>query len=511
MEQNTMQLIWQGFANIWAPYHIFLMVAGVTGGIVAGALPGIGPALAIALLIPFSLVMGTMPGMVLLGAIWCGCTYGGSITATLFKVPGTPASMATTFDAYPMTEKGEGDIALTTCLVSSVIGGIVGAALLLWLFVPLSEVALRFSKPEYFWLCVFGLTAVSSVSGKNIRMGIMSVLLGLAIRMLGMDPTYGMPRFTGGNITLMQGVDLVSALVGIFAFSQVLEMSSLGAASGVNYTQRKSGELIRTTLGRMFSRCKATIVRSAIIGTIVGILPGTGTSIASIISYNEAMRWSKTPETFGKGEIEGVVASETANNAVIGGSCIPMMALAIPGCPAAAVIMGAFMSHGIVPGSKLLVESGELAFTFIWVLIMVNLFMLVIGFYMGRPIAKTVQLPPWYIAPTILLLCSIGTYSVRNSLFDIYVMVGLGLFTFFGRKVGIAPAPLALGMVLGPITEEALNAALVMAQASESLWRTMIARPICLVLIGLTLLSLLTPLMIRKKSSRAAVPQPGGC
>ena len=503
MEINTFDLALNGLWACLEPYHLVLMVAGMAAGIVAGAMPGIGPSMAVALILPFTLGMGPVTGLILLGSLWVGATYGGSITAILFKVPGTPASVATTLDGYPMAQKGEGDVAIVTGLLSSTVGGIVGALFLLFLFVPLSRIALKFSKPEYFWLCVFGLTAISSISAKNVLMGVTAVVLGLLIQTVGIDPMYGMPRFTFGSAELMQGINLVPALIGIFAFPQMLDMILNTEGRNIPYHQRGAKELITHVFRYLFTKCKAIMARSSIIGTFIGILPGTGTSIASIIGYNEAVRWDKHPEKYGTGCIEGVCASETANNAVIGGSCIPMMALAIPGCPTAAIIMGAFLTHGIVPGSSLLIKSGDIAFVFIDALIFLNIVMFAVGFFMGRPIAKSQKLPPFYLAPLIMVLCVLGAFSIRNSMTDVYIMLTIGVFVFLGNKVGLPSAPLALGVVLGSIAEEALSASLFMAEAEGGVFQTMFMRPLCMVLIAVSILSAMTPLFTRKKQKKA--------
>lgn len=498
---SILSLTLHGFAQLFTVYHLGLMVLGMAGGIVAGALPGIGPSMAVALLLPFTLTMGPITGMILLGAIWVGAIYGGSITAILFKVPGTPASVATTLDGYPMTQKGEGDMAIVTALLSSCFGGLVGAILLLFLFVPLSQISLKFSKPEYFWLCVFGLTAISSISAKNVLMGVTAVILGLLISTIGMDPIMGTPRFTFGNFALMQGVHLVPALIGVFAFPQLCEMILHTESYEVKYHQRGARELLSGVGAYLIRNCKIILARSSILGTLIGVLPGAGTSIASIIGYNEAMRWDKHPEKYGTGCMEGVAASESANNGVIGGSCIPMMALAIPGCPTAAIIMGAFLTHGIVPGSHLLEKSGDIAFVFICSLVVLNFIMVAVGFFMGRPIAKVQKLPAFYIAPLIMVLCLLGAYTIRNSMTDVYIMLTIGISVFLGNKVGLPSAPVALGIVLGSIAEEALSVSLYMAQAEGSLLGTLIMRPICLVLIAICIVSALSPFFMKKSKS----------
>jgi putative tricarboxylic transport membrane protein len=266
------------------------------------------------------------------------------------------------------------------------------------------------------------------------------------------------------------------------------------------YTQTK--RLVPKVISEVWQKCKTNLLRSSIIGTIVGMLPGAGGPIASIIAYNEAVRWDKDPSRYGKGAADGIIASESANNAVIGGSLIPMMSLGIPGCPAAAVVMGGLLAHGIIPGSKLLVESGDIAYTFILSLITTNIIMLGIGYFMLRGTVYILKVPAHWVAPIILILSVIGSYAIRNSLLDVTAMVGAGIFSYLLAKVNVDPGPLSLGVVLGPIAEEALGVSLVIAKAKGSILEYLFFRPLCITLIIITILSALTPLFLSFRKKR---------
>lgn len=501
MEQNLLSLIANGFVTSLHPYHVLLSFLGVSAGICVGALPGLTATMAVALLVPVTFGMTPESGLVLLGAIWCGAIYGGSNAAILLNIPGTPSSVATTFDGYPMTKRGDADKALLASLTASVFGGIVGVLILMSAFGPLARLSVKFGKQEYFWLCVFGLTTISAMSSKNIMKGLLGASLGLLLCTIGLDPIAGTPRFTFGSQTLIEGVQLVPALIGIFALAQMLMLMERDEKFIAEY--RRTKNLISHVFRKMFGACKANLMRSSIIGSFVGMLPGAGGPVGSIIAYNEAVRWDKAPEKYGKGAMEGIIASESANNAVIGGALVPMMGLGIPGCPAAAVVMGGLLVHGIVPGSKLLVESGPVAYTFICSLVVTNLIMLVVGYFMLQASAYILKIPARWIAPIILVLSVIGSYALRNSMADVYVMIGCGLLSYLLAKVGVDPGPFSLGLVLGPIAEDALGVSLVIGQAKGSLLTVLFLRPISIVLIVLSIISALTPVLLTARKNRS--------
>jgi len=501
MESNLMILFINGFTNALHPYHIILMCLGVIGGIIIGTLPGLTATMATALLVPFTFRMNPSAGLVLLGAVWCGGVYGGANSAILLNIPGTPSSFATTLDGYPLTKRGDADLALIMSLISSVIGGIFGVLVLAALFAPLARFSVKFGKAEYFWLCIFGLTTISALSSKDLLKGLLGGAIGLLLGTIGLSPISAGPRFTFGYMPLIQGVALIPALIGMFAFSQALTMVEHDEKYIATYKHRKG--ITKKVFKYLFSKCKLLLLKSSIIGTFIGILPGAGGSVASIISYNEARRSDKNPEKYGEGAIEGIIASETANNAVIGGACIPMLGLGIPGAPVAAIIMGGLLAHGIIPGSKLLVESGNIAYDFIAALLLSNIIMLFIGYFMIKLTANCLRIPSYFIVPIILVLSTIGSYTMRNSLLDVKIMFIVGILSFILSKVGISPAPMSLGLILGPIAEESLGISLVIAKAKGSILQVLVCRPLSILLILLSIITMLTPIFLEKYKKRS--------
>ena len=334
--------------HLFEPLNIILMLAGLTGGIIIGALPGLSATMGVALMVPATFAMNPTSGLIMLGAIYAGAIYGGANSAILICTPGTPSSVATTFDGWPLCQKGRADLGLYTSLLSSAFGGIVGTLFLLCLGGSLARFALQFGGPESFWLCLFGLSTIAVMTPDNMGKGIVSGAVGILVSTIGLDPNTGAPRFTFGTYDLLQGVSVIPCMIGLFSFSQVLYLIGTDKSFIAEYHPHKGA------FGKVFrylaAHCKTILVRSSVLGTWIGMLPGAGGEIASIISYNESKRWDKDPSRYGKGSLEGVAASESANNAVIGGSLIPMLTLGIPGSAVAAVILGALMAHGIQPG-----------------------------------------------------------------------------------------------------------------------------------------------------------------
>lgn len=376
--------------HLFEPLNIILMLAGLTGGIIIGALPGLSATMGVALMVPATFAMNPTSGLIMLGAIYAGAIYGGANSAILICTPGTPSSVATTFDGWPLCQKGRADLGLYTSLLSSAFGGIVGTLFLLCLGGSLARFALQFGGPESFWLCLFGLSTIAVMTPDNMGKGIVSGAVGILVSTIGLDPNTGAPRFTFGTYDLLQGVSVIPCMIGLFSFSQVLYLIGTDKSFIAEYHPHKGA------FGKVFrylaAHCKTILVRSSVLGTWIGMLPGAGGEIASIISYNESKRWDKDPSRYGKGSLEGVAASESANNAVIGGSLIPMLTLGIPGSAVAAVILGALMAHGIQPGFKIFTASGDLAYTFIMSQFAVNLLMIPVGFVLCQCMARLLSI-----------------------------------------------------------------------------------------------------------------------
>ena len=487
--------------NLMDPFNLVLMIGGLAGGIIIGALPGLTATMGVALMVPVTFAMDTTSGLVMLGAIYVGAIYGGANSACLICTPGTPSSVATTFDGWPLCKSGKADEALITSLLSSSFGGIVGTVFLLFLAAPLARGALKFGGPESFWLCLFGLSTIAVMSSGNMVKGLLSGALGLLIATIGLDPHTATPRFTFGYYPLVQGVEVIPAMIGLFSFSQVLYLIGSYKPFIAEYSPQPGafGRVARYLTGK----CKVVLVRSSIIGTLVGMLPGAGGEIASIIAYNESKRWDKQPERYGTGIIEGVASSESSNNAVIGGSLIPMLTLGIPGSAVAAVILGALLAKGIQPGFKVFTTTGELAYTFIFSQFLVNLMMIPVGLFLAKIMVRLLSIRLTFVAIAIVVLSVIGSYAIRNSMLDIWIVIVFGFIGYFCNRVGLDTGALALGIILGPMIEENLGKTHSLSAAVDgSMWTVFFQSPISITLIGLTLLSLVTPYFLEMKRKR---------
>lgn len=485
---------WLAAVQIFTPGNLFFLVCGGIAGIVVGCLPGLTATMALALLVPFTFTMPAVTGLIMLGGLYVGAMFGDAIPATLINTPGTPSAIATTFDGYPLAKKGMAQQALIANAVSSLFGGIFGTIALLTLSPPLAELGLKFGPPEYFWMAIFGLTIIGTLAAESILKGLTAGALGLLLSAVGIAPIAGDVRFTLGIPSLQAGVDLTVALIGFFCIPQVLEMIEEGAKKyQVIQYQHQKGLFLQVV--KYLIRKPFLMIRSALIGLIVGIMPGVGGNVAALLSYNEAVRWSKNKAEFGKGTLDGVAATETANCSVVQGSIIPMLTLGIPGSPAAAVILGALFLHGMRPGPELFTKYGGITYTFIlsfFVAVVVMFILTVLG---SRLFAKMISVPLEYLLPLIAFLSIIGSYAIRNSLLDVGMMLFLGTLAYFMQKLGLQSGPLVLGLIMGPFAEQGLIQTLLMGQAAGSVLKVMFGRPISLVLIGLSALSIAWPLL----------------
>nr|WP_072515048.1 tripartite tricarboxylate transporter permease [Ndongobacter massiliensis] len=493
--------------TLLTPEVLIALFIGVVGGMIIGAMPGLSASMAVALLIPVTYSMGAAAGLVMLTAVYTSAIYGGSITACLLHTPGTPSSAATAMDGYALTKQGKGLKAIGVATLCSMIGGTISAFCLLFIAPPLSKVVLSFSSLEYFLLAVFGLTIIGSVASDNMVKGLLSGCLGILVGIIGIDIFSGTPRFTFGSINLESGIQLVPAMIGLFSLSQVM-ISIEDIVKGNNRILDKnathlSGEMLPNR--RELKSLMPTILQSSIIGVLVGILPGAGGDIGSWISYNTAKKTSKHPEKFGHGSIEGVAASEAANNAVTGGALIPMLTLGIPGSGVTAIMLGGLMIKGLNPGYKLFAESGSITYCIIFGFLLANILMGLIGILIAKQVVKISVVPMTILCPVILALSLIGAYAIRLNIFDVYVMLAFGLLGYFMRKFDFATAPVVLGMILGPMAEKNWRQAIVLFRGDALGY--FFSRPISIVLAILTIGALFFPIIVRiikKKASPSA-------
>jgi putative tricarboxylic transport membrane protein len=485
---DLFQHLTAGFADMLAVAPLVTVAVGVCLGILVGAMPGLSPSMGVALVVPFTYDMSPTLAMVLLSAIYLAADYGGSITAVMINTPGTPAAAATAFDGYPMTLAGRAGHGLGISLVASTVGGLIGTLILVFFCWPLARMALAFQPAEYFAVGMFGLTSVASLGGKNMVRAMLMAALGLLLNTIGEDPISGTSRFTFGAAPLYDGFSLIPALIGLFAISEVC-------------AQVEAGELTMRRVSRTASvwpswadywRLKVTILRSSIIGTIIGVFPGAGATVASFVSYDVAKRFSRQPELFGKGSPEGVAASEAANSSSVGGALVPLLTLGIPGSASTAVLIGALVIHDVVPGPRLIQDHPEIVYGLFASLFMANAVILVLG-ALGSPVwVRVTVVPKQLLHPLIIAAAFVGSYAVRYSMFDVASCLAFGLVGWVLKRHQFPVLPIVLGMVLGGIIEENFRQAVLMGG-----YATFVRRPVCLLILLLALASILVPLVRR--------------
>lgn len=478
-----------GFAPLFSVHMILAIAGGVVGGVLIGVLPGLTSTMGIALLIPITFSMPPEIGLAMLGGIYLASTYSGAISAILLNIPGTPAAVATLLDGYPMTKKGQSTRALALATFGSCVGGLISVVALLFIAPPLAEFSLRFGSPEYFLLAVFGITVISSLSGKDVEKGLIAGVIGLFLSAIGNHPLTGFMRFTYGIPALYDGIPLVVSLIGLYSIPEVIDM----------LVRRKSGERVKLdrdmtnpfTFLPEVARQKLNLIRSSIIGIAVGIIPGVGCSVGGFLAYDGAKRSSKKPETFGTGSSEGIVASETANNAVTGGTLIPLLTLGVPGNPVTAVLLGGIMIHGLRPGAELFTINADIVYSFILSLFISNILFVPVGLFMAKYCVRLIQVPRSILAPSIMALAVVGSYAIRGTLDDVWIMLFVGFCGFIMQFFDIPRAPMVLGLVLGTMAEGELGRSLALVHGNVGAFLLqLVTRPISLIILTLCALSL---------------------
>ncbi len=465
----------QGFLHVLHPLHFPFLLLGVVLGIIVGALPGLTASVGIILLLPFVFNLDASTAMVMLCGAFCGGIYGGSISAILIATPGTPSAAATVLDGYPLAQKGEAGKAIGVATIASTTGGIISTFCLMFFAPKLARVALQFGPEEYFALTVFGLTVIASVVGKSLTKGLISGFFGLLIATVGIDPVEGYARYSFGIPNLMGGFSLLPVLIGIFAISQIfVQMELVGKKEFKKFNQK---------IGKAFPSLKEIkkifpiIISSSFLGTLIGIIPGTGGAIASFLAYNEARRWSKDPDSFGKGNLAGIAAPEAANNGTTGGAMVPLLTLGIPGDVVTAVMLGCFMLVGLRPGPLLFKENPEVVSAIFAGLLVANVLILILGFASVRIFPKVLKAPPAILFSVIFTLCFLGAFSLNNSAYDMLIALIFGIIGYIMQKNGFPAVPVVLGIILGPIAEDALARALIISQGD---WSTLFNSPIAI-------------------------------
>ena len=493
------------FAGLYAlldPQLLVLLFAATLGGVIIGALPGLNATTGAALLLPFTITMEPIPAIAILTTIYCAATFAGAITAILINTPGTSASATTCLDGFPMAQRGEAGRALGMATVSSTIGGIISIVCLMMAAPLLARMAYNFAPPEYFALTVFGISMLATIGDGTPMKNIIAGALGILLATVGKDLLTTVERFTFGFNELSEGIGFVPVMIGIFGISELLVQAERLQA------ERKLIHMKAIKLPSLedYRKVWKTILRSSGIGTFIGILPAEGATVASMIGYNEARRWSKTPEEFGKGAIEGIAGSEAANNSATGGAMVPTLALGIPGSPTAAVILAGLMVHGLQPGPTMFTEQAEFAYAIFWAMLLVNVTFIFVGLFGAKIFARVTFVPVQILWPIVFTFSIVGAYALDQSMLDVYIALVSGVIGYFMRRFGYSVVPLAIGLILGGMLEKRLGQSLIML---DDQWWLMLTRPLSLLFFVLTILALFGPYFWRLFTQRDPLKSTG--
>jgi len=487
----------QALPNVLEWTNFAAVIIGVIAGIVVGAMPGLSATMAISVLVPFTFGLEPLVALGLMAGIYNGAMYGGAIPAVLLRIPGTPAAVATTFDGYPMAQKGEGGFALQVAVISSAIGGIASAFALMLLAPPLSKVTLLFGPSEVFWVAVFGLASIIFLLGGNPVKGLISAFFGVFVSVIGSDPIYGNDRFTFGQLEILDGIHIVILLVGLYALPPVVDLLETPLKTGVD-NSKLGTESIWKALPRMKGYWK-TWLRGSAIGIWIGILPGAGGSMAAFMSYNEARRSSTNPDVWGKGEPEGVAAAEVANNADTASALIPALTLGIPGTAVAAVMLGGLLVHGLQPGPMLFRENPDIVFGFMWQFLFGAILLVLLGGSLAtNSFAHLLNLPRPLLGSVIIVLMLIGVYSIHGRMFDVYLMLGFGAIGWVMDRLKFPLPPVVLGLILGGFAEENLRLALRIGRGDPMI---LFQNTTSLILVALTIAVIIGPTLKKRFSN----------
>jgi putative tricarboxylic transport membrane protein len=481
-----LELLQYGFGAVFSLNIMLLMVIGVAVGIVFGAVPGLSATMAVALCLPLTFTMGPQAGLSLLVALFIGATSGGLISAILLKIPGTPSSIATVFDGGPLMEQGHGVKALGIGIVFSFLGTIFSIAALMFIAPQLAKVALRFGPHEYFAIAVFSLTLIATLSAGSMVKGLFAGALGFAVSTVGIAPVEAIRRFTFGVAELNGGFAMLTVMIGMFAVAEIIKVAETGRRASHIKAQSVSMKHIKG-FGfslKEFREQLPNAGRSGLIGLCIGILPGIGAGTSNLVAYIISKKRAKNPETYGKGNIGGVVASETANNAGIGGAMLPLMTLGIPGDTVTAILLGGFLIHGIQPGPLLFISQGPLVYTIFAALIVSTVLMLFMEFYGLRLFIKLLDVPKHILLPIILVLCVVGAFGLSSRLFDVWSILLFGMLGYLFVKAGMPAAPFIIGFILGPMAETNLRRGLMLSDGS---FVAFLGNPIAATFLGLAL------------------------
>jgi len=476
------------FGGVFEPVALALLFGGTIGGLILGATPGLSPTMAVALLIPFTFHLTPTQGLILLGAAYTSTVAGGAVSAILLKIPGAPANIATALDGNAMAKRGEGARALQLSFLASGVGGVTGVLLLIFLTPVLAQWALAFGFSHLFWIAILGVTVIGSLDSKSFVKGLLSGCIGLWLSTIGYDDIQGAERFVFFD-ALSGGITIIPALIGLFAIPQVIEMFAKGRVDAKIESLDVPKHAFFQSLRELFSSSRALSIGTSV-GSIIGLIPGVGGQIAGLVAYDQARNFSPEKEKFGTGHPEGVIAAESANNAMVGPSLVPLLTLSIPGSPTAAVLLGGLLIHGIFPGSDIFTKHPQVVWTFINSMLLGQILMVIFGIYTAAWAARIAKAPVPIMAAGVLVLALFGSYSVGQSMGDVQIMLVLGIGMYVLERFGFSAAPLVLGLILGPIAGDNFITGSTIAAAQDGAWVYFFTGPLNIFLIVLVVASI---------------------
>jgi putative tricarboxylic transport membrane protein len=486
--QDVILQLGQGFFHLLSPANALALTVGLVVGMLVAVLPGLTLVMGVVLALPFTYGMGITPAIVLLTAMYISGTYGGAFTSILFRIPGEPLDVPLLWDGYPMARQGQPALALGWTLLAALAGGLITAISAVALAVPFAKFALRFDAPEYFAILLFGLSGVVSLAGGSLAKALVSLCIGLLISSVGVDETYGADRFTFGVPMLKDGIEYLTVMVGAYGLGEVLSRMEQGFATPALDASRK----VETRLPRWseIKQLKGTIGRSSLIGIICGIVPGAGATVGSFVAYGVEAQYGKRADKLGTGIPEGIVAPQLASTATVGGHMVPLLALGIPGSGATAVILGAFLLHGVQPGPQIFQTSGDMVYTIFASIFAAVFGMCLLGYFAIRPLIWVLRLPEAATSAFVALFCFVGAYSARNSITDLWMIVAFGIVGYLFERFRFPIAPMVLGCILGPIAENSFMTSMI---AYKNDWTIFFTRPISGTVMILTIIALAFP------------------
>ena len=479
-----------GFGVVFTPVNLLVLVIGLVLGMLVAVLPGLTLVMGVVLALPFTYKMGVAPALILLTAMYVSGTYGGAITSILFRIPGEPMDVPLIWDGYEMTRQGHAALALGWSLVAAFVGGIVSAVVMVALAKPVAHIALSFSSPEFFAIVFFGLASVVTLSGTSLVNSLISLCLGLLIATVGVDSIYGAERFAFGMPFLLDGLEFLLVMVGAYGIGEVLTRMNTGFASEGN-VGNKDGRF-RTAFPKLAQmlRMKATFARGTLTGMVVGVVPGAGATVSAFVAYGLEAQYGKNGKALGTGAPEGIVAAKSAATASVGGAFVPLLAMGIPGSGATAIILAAFLLHGIQPGPQVFVSSPELINTVFATVFASVIGMCILGYFAIKPLCRVLDAPEAIVSAFVVVFCFVGAFAQRNSLPDLYVISIFGLLGFLFERFRFPLAPLVLGTILGPLAEGNFMTTMV---SFDNDWTVFFTRPISGTILALSVAGLLWP------------------